>query len=584
MLILLMKVDSLSVDSVKTYEIPEIVDFQDGLDTTAEATPLFYEKSITDMLIEFPLVQFSYGVDQTIFITNKGRKPSYTGIYLNGHRLPDDLTGYFNVTKLPLHILDRVQTSRTVAGAELSGVNLISRLNRYEKPYSYVDFMIGSYGSNRYVLALTRALTNDLGFYLSGSYYKSDGFRNNGDAERSAIYSNIYYNRFLPIRLDFFYVNNDYGMPGSVLTPVDGRQKEKWFDISGTYSYKNSVVTVYYDYQDIEYVDTLYGTAFRCKLKQTGAMIAERHRILGIDLSFGANGLLTWMNGEWVSMTSWTEFVTGGGRGEYWAGLYKSLGRAFVRATGKVDYESGRETFYCPKLEAGVKITGPTYLNVTVSRDVHAPSTWELYAPFDTLNPYLRVHGNWDLLPEYCWTKEVGLRSSNFLLSFYRLDFTDYITAAQFLSWPNIQYINWSTWETSGIEGFVRYPIRIYNADSSVMTEFILGLSGNSFFRGDSVPYVPDYNAGAFISFGRATEKLSLGLALEGEFWGTRYDIFDEALDGFNVFSVAGLVKFISLSCVARVNNVFDTEYERTPYYPMPVRNFDVSIKWEFWD
>jgi hypothetical protein len=170
------------------------------------------------------------------------------------------------------------------------------------------------------------------------------------------------------------------------------------------------------------------------------------------------------------------------------------------------------------------------------------------------------------------------------MLNYYILDFTDYIAPTQFLSQPSLQHINWNTWEASGLEGFIRYPIQLYNADSSVMTEFVFGLSGNSFLTGDSVPDIPDYNANISLSVRRATEKLSLGLAMTGEFWGARYNIFDEEFDGFNVFSVAGFVKFIALSCVARVNNVFDAEYERVPYYPMPTRNLDVFVKWEFWD
>jgi hypothetical protein len=314
-----------------------------------------------------------------------------------------------------------------------------------------------------------------------------------------------------------------------------------------------------------------------------GTLIADQHKLFDVDLDFGVNGFWTWINGEFFTTTSWSWLESRMNKAEVWARLGKSFGRAFVRAAGKIDFARGLETFYYPKLESGVRIMGSTFLNAAVSREVHKPSTWELWAPFDTLNPYLRIEGNWELLPEYCWAQEIGLRGSNFSLNYYRLDFHDYIS----VNTENLDlytYENLTSWHTTGLEGFLNYPIRLYNADSSVMTEFVFGLSGNSFLSGDSVPYMPDYNAIASLSIRRATEKLSLGLALQGEVWGIRYDIFDDEFDGFNVFSVAGLVKFITLSCVARVNNVFDTEYERIPHYPMPMRNFDVSIRWEFWD
>jgi outer membrane cobalamin receptor len=44
------------------------------------------------------------------------------------------------------------------------------------------------------------------------------------------------------------------------------------------------------------------------------------------------------------------------------------------------------------------------------------------------------------------------------------------------------------------------------------------------------------------------------------------------------------MVKFMGLSIVGRVNNILDEEYAFIPGYPMPPRNYDVSIKWEFWD
>ncbi len=577
MLILLMKSDSTSVDTLKTYEIPIIIDFQNGLYTTAETAPAFYDRSVTDMLVDFPVVRFSSGTDQLNYITNKGRKPSYTGFYLNGHPLPDNLTGYFNLTQLPLHFFEKVQVGRSVAGSELSSVNLVSRLNRYEKPYSYVDFMFGSYQSNRYVLDLTRALTDDLGFYLSGSYYKSDGYRDNGDAERSSVYSNIYYDRFLPMRLDLFYAGNDYGVLGSTVTPVDGRQEDRWLDVSGTVGIGRAVMTIFYDYENVNYNDTLYEKSLAIRSDHFGTLIARCDTVLDATLDYGLSGFLSAFDGGAAFPTSINRF-------DLWARIQQALGRFFWQAGGYFESASNHDYFFCPHIEVGVDLWQSVSLNAALSRDARAPTLLEHWAPFDTLNPYFKIAGDSTLMPEYCWAKEIGLRGSNFLLSFYWLDFTDYITAAQFLSWPNLQYINWSSWETSGIEGFISYPIRLYNADSSVMTKFEIGLSGNSFFNGDSVPYTPEYNAGAVLSVERATKKLSLGVALSGEFWGTRYDILDEEFDGFNVFSVAGFVKFITLSCVAKINNVLDTEYERIPYYPMPTRNFDVSIKWEFWD
>jgi outer membrane cobalamin receptor len=371
-------------------------------------------------------------------------------------------------------------------------------------------------------------------------------------------------------------VGNDYGVPGSTVRPLNGRQEDSWLDISGTIGIGRTTVTVFYDYENMNYNDTVYATSLAIRSDHFGALVARCDTVLNATLDYGLSGFLSTFDGGAV-------FPTSTNRLDLWARVKQALGRFFWQASGYFESASNHESFFCPQIEVGVDLWRSIYLNAALSRDARAPTLLEHWVLFDTLNPYMKIAGNPSLVPEYCWAKEIGLRGGNFLLNFYRLDYINYIAINTDSSNFYIHESIANFW-TTGLEGFISVPIRLYNADSSVMTEIALGLSGNSFFSGDSVPYMPDYQAGASLSVRRATEKLSLGLALEGEFWGTRYNLFDEEFDGFNVFSVAGLVKFITLSCVARLNNVFDAEYERIPYYPMPMRNFDVSIKWEFWD
>ena len=95
---------------------------------------------------------------------------------------------------------------------------------------------------------------------------------------------------------------------------------------------------------------------------------------------------------------------------------------------------------------------------------------------------------------------------------------------------------------------------------------------------------MPDYFIDAAISIKRETQRFSFGFAFRNEISGLRRDMDDEEHAGFSVCSLAALLKFMSLSCVVRLNNLFDEIYDYVPYYPMPGRNYDVSVKWEFWD
>ena len=159
MLILLTETDSTGVDTLKTYAVPEIVSFHDGMHIIGETVPDYHEQSITDMLIDFPVTQYSYG-EWIGAATTKGRKPSYTHIYVNGRRQPTDATGYFNLAQLPLHFFERLSYGNSVTGAGLSCYNFESKLNRYNKPYSYARFTFGSFRSNIYEMDLTRAIAD----------------------------------------------------------------------------------------------------------------------------------------------------------------------------------------------------------------------------------------------------------------------------------------------------------------------------------------------------------------------------------------------------------------------------------------
>jgi hypothetical protein len=576
-LMLLSNNDSTSVDTVQIHEIPEIVMFENGISVTGEVVPGFHELSIIDLLAAFPFVPYTYGFGQHGMVYGKGRNPQYTRIYINGRALHVHPLGYVSYAQLPLHFFDKISYGSSLSGAELSAVNCETRVNKYDIPYSYAHFMFGSFESSTYGIDLTRAITSDLGFYFSGQFYKTAGCRENADAQTISIYSNIYYNRFLPMRLDIRYINNEYGFPGSTQLPLAGRQEDRILDISYAFAIDNAAGVLFYDYQNIDYVDTAHEKSLAVQTDQFGALIARNDTLAGVMVDYGAQGFLTNLDGGWYFPTGLTE-------AEIWARAKLNLERFFVQAGSRIGMANYHETFVCPKAEFGVNITGSLYLSAALSRDFRAPSDFERWAPFDTLIPYFNVAGNSSLEPEYCWAKEIGLRDNGLLLNYYRLDYTNYITPVYLLSWPNLEYVNFSSQEASGIEGFVRHPLQLYNADSSAMIEILFSGGFNALLSGDSIPNVPEHFAEAAVSIRRNTDRFSFGVALHSEFAGVSHDIYGEEHDGFSTYSLAALVKFLSLSCVVRLNNVFDEAYAYIPYYPMAPRNYDISIKWEFWD
>jgi len=576
MIIFLVNGDSAVSDTVKTYEIPEIVYSCHDMSVAGEITAGFYDRSVSDMLLGLPFVPISCGFGQVGTMVNKGRKPNYTRIYLNGHPLHDHPLGYVNLGLLPPNFSEKLSFGQISAGSELSCVNLVSGTNRYERPYSRVHFMFGSFGSNIYGFDLTRGVTDDLGFYLSGSYYKTGGHRQNADTQVMSLYSHIYLDYSLPMRLDLFYANDDYGFPGSTTLPLGGRQKDHLLDVSGTVGLGRGVLTLAYDRRTLDYSDTLYEKSLHIAVDHFGLLFERHDTLLGTAVDYGASGFVTLLDGGSYPPTGLHKL-------DAWSRLTKSVGRGFLRASGNVEPANYHETFWRPKIELGMYLSGSAYVSAALSRDARAPSDFERWAPFDSLNPYFAVAGNELLSPEYCWVEEIGLRGRVLFLNLYRLRFDDYITVYR-VSDDYYRYRNLERWETSGLEGYVQLPLRLYNPDSSTMTEFAVSLGGNVLMSGDSMPYVPHNYVGAAISARRETTRFSFGIALHGEFSSNRRDLSGAEYSGYGVYSAAGFVKFMSLSCALRLNNAFDEDYACVPYYPMPPRNFDVSIKWEFWD
>lgn len=574
MLILLAETDSTDVDTLKTYEVPEIVSFYDGVYTIGETVPAYYEQSITDMLNRFPIARYSCG-EGISTVATRGRKPSYTYMYLNGRRQLTDPTGYFNLAQLPLHFFDRLSYGHSLTGAGLTCYNFESKLNRYDKPYSYARFMFGSFQSNIYEMDLTRAITDELGLYLSGSYYKTSGYRENADGQQLSLYSHIYYNRFLPLRLDIFYYENDYGFPGSTLTPVQGRQEDEFLDINGMFAHGNSTVNIFYNVKNMYYVDSLNDRSVVSEIKRLGCDVDYHHDLLGATLDYGVAGYFTSVDGD---VTSYKDYPL-----DLWVRLNKPIHRFALLASGYVGIGGDHETFYFPRLEVGYDIVEPVRIYGALSKDARVPSDLESNAVFDTLNPYACIGGNSDLVPEYCWAEEIGVRSSFFSFAFYRFEFDDFITVA-LESANQYVYVNLDSWYINGCEGYFNIPLFLHNPDTSVTTKIVIGGNGNFLLSGDSIIYTPQYHGGARLSISRETSRFSFGITVRGELYGRQLDKSGAEVSGFSVVSLAGLVKFMSLSCIARLDNVFDKEYAYVPHYPMASRNFDFSIKWEFWD
>jgi outer membrane receptor protein involved in Fe transport len=574
-LFLLANNDSTTVDTVQTYEIPEIVMFYNGLSVVGEVFPSYYEQSVTDVLTNLPVTVLSYGFTPACAVGSRGANPYYTRIYVNGRRQRGSLTGYFNLGQLSLHSFERVGYGQSITGSELSGLNFQSMINRYDKPYSYARFSFGSFQSNAYGIDLTRAITNDLGLYASGEYSRTDGFRDQSDAERLSVYAHVYYNRFFPARLDLFYSDHDYGFPGTVHESREGRQEDRFLDISTTFALGRSVMNFFYTAQNMAYADSQNVTFTEYRMKQLGADLAYHRELLGFIIDYGVTSYFLDVDG---TVTSYPDVPL-----DLWAQLSKDVRPVSFQVAGYFGKAGDHENFYCPSVEAAYEFFRSTQLYLSLSREARAPSDLEFHAVFDSMNPYFRIAGNEDLDPEYCWIQEAGVRSELFSIGYYRFNYDDFITVNPGPG-NDYEYVNIDDWLITGCDTRFELPLRFFSNDSGKNVSLTIGGSGNIILDGDSVLYMPEYQFGGHLSVMRETSRFAFGATVRGDVYGGRVDLSGQESPGFSVVSAAGMVRFMGLSIIGRVNNILDEDYAFIPGYPMPPRNYAVSVKWEFWD
>ena len=568
--------DTVAGDTAAVYQIPEVVRSCYDMSATLERLPDLYERALPEVLQDLPFAPMGSGFGRVSAGMNKGRDPRYTRVYLNGHEVPVHPLGEVDLSLLPLPSMERVTLGQIAAGAGLTGLGLWSSVNRYERPFSRVHFTVGSFQSNTYGFDLTRALTNELGFYLSAAFDRTGGYRDNAAAERLALYSNVYLNHFRPMRFDVLYVDHDYGFPGPLARPQTGQERDQLLDVSGPVGFGRGALTLGYERQTMDYQDTVEDRTLAFSVDHFGLQAARHDTVFAVAFDYGARGSLTRLDGGQYLPTGCRRF-------DVWTRVTRHMGRITAAASGRVETASDHETFLCPRLELGLRLVDSVRLSAAVSRDARSPSDFERWAPQDSLVPYLTIAGNESLAPEYCWVDEFGLRGRWFDVELYRVRFTDRIVVA-----PDPEdyytYVNMPESAVSGLEGHVRLPLRFRNSDSTVVTEFTLGLGGNIQLDGDTVPRWPVRSAGATLAFRRDTPRLGAGIALRAEHGSARTDHTGIEYGGYNVFTAAGRIRFLSLSCVVRLNNVFDEEYVFVPDYPMAPRNFDVSLHWEFRD
>ena len=538
-------VDTVKKDTIIIYEIPEIVRLgqKNAVDSilgiTQRVIPAAHDLNPGEAFFSTPFFLLKNG--NSISLVDRAIDPVRTRVLFNGHTIDNDLTGYLNLYQVPVQCLEEITTAR------VAPLNFVSKVNHYDKPYSSINF--STLGNNTiYNIDFTRALTNDCGFYLDGLYSNAWSDQDSFYRKTNSFYTNLYYNRFLPMRFDFMFSSNSFG----------NEETDDFVTLSLVSGIGQYELGAHFNRSEMVPLDTLTGEYSR--ITENLGFNTETHSHTALFDYFAD------LHGA-VSKTETGRGTSAKNRLELLLEADKSY-RRFLASAGNGFILVNREQYFlAPHLTLGYVLLDSTYLDISFIGDIREPTITELYAPLDPMN----TKGNQDLETGYLWSKEIGLERKNFQVNLYQTDYDDFIAVRQdtdgYYSAENIGHRSFF-----GTDGYI---------EVALCRSVSLGLSGNHLFSGEVEPYLPRTNARLSVMLKRETPRSLLGLIMRAYYIAERHGSNNNFLPVFKGLSLTGIIKFITLTTTLTMDNILDEDVD---FYPMPRRNLRVSVKWDFWD
>lgn len=551
--------DTVLTDTLKKYRVPEIINFVVGPEadsgrdfyTVEEITPTIYELWLADVFFRTPFTIYNNG--QSNFIYKRGEDPRHMTSLLNYHLIIQPLYGHFNLNLLPIQFFEKTILYNDHPLDNSGVINLVSKVNNYDKPFSYIYFTTGDLNTI-YNIGFTRSLTSNLGFYLSGLYSSSWISQDSLYSKLNSFYTNLYYNQFIPMRFDFFYSASNYGF----------QENENFIDASVVFGDKNHKAVFYHNQNNATHnIDTLLNLFTSDNVKNYGLNTISYSNFKNFEAYYGIIGSLSNIKAKTFGSHSLTSLGLWGRLNKFYKELVLGLSNMVMLNTEKF--------YFAPKFSLDFNILDSTYLGFSFMGGFREPSIAQLYAPADTSDPTYREKGNPNLKSEYSWIRLVGLKRENLYIYLYNTEYSNFIMTTL----DNEGYYmpqNLNSWSVIGLEGFLELPIS---------WGISVGSAGNYLFRGDSQPIIPKFNANLSVRLEKEKGRAVYNLILNDQFIGPHYDTYGKKSVQYHNISITGAIKFITLTSAVRIDNILNGT---STVYSVPPRSLNFTLKWEFWD
>lgn len=582
MFIMLVDIDSSLVDSSTTYEIPAVIIFgfdstfaQKNLCITQETEPDYFNLDFSDALFKMPCLDINLGRAQPFMLFCQGQTTRFSNIFLNNHMLNDRLFNGFNLDRLSVQFAEKIIL--TSDQMHRRGLNIVSKVNHYDRPFSFVQYTTGSFGTNLYTADLSRPITNDLGFYLSGLHWTAAGHRLNNDHEISSFYTNFYLQKIIPSRFDIIYCSGTTGFPGTDQDTLNGTVIKDFIDVSLCTGNENHKMTAYYNMNTEEYTNLTAISPFKNTVKNLGIDLANYQKLKGFELDYRLAGALNMIDSDVYGSYDHNSL-------SLWARLARNINKFILAGSGLFEVENTEDFFSMPKFTIGVDVFDSTFVIGSLSKHYRHPSIAETSIPESIYTQYFTVVGNDLLRPESYWSQELSIKRKNANITLYKHDYDDRIILS--IDSNGLYHAeNLESWRIIGLESALATTIHLtQNLEKGTTTELSVGYYGNYIFQGDTLPLLPKSNSSVSITFKKQTQKFTIGATLQEQFVNKRQDFSGNEIAGFRTFSGLAFLRIFDLHISFGYNNIFDEEYFFIPNYTMPARNYSLAIKWDFWN
>lgn len=544
--------DSTAVDSVIKYEIPSIITFsQTGI----------IDSSLEQKRVIEPVIFFG-GVNEIIYFTpylikDKGYTlnlitPYPVEILFHSHKLSNYFLESFNLVSLPINLIRAVRFNNDLE-SELRELEVETKVNVYDGPYSYLYFtMFG--GGSAFNVDFTRAITNNVGFYLSGLYSRQYQDNDRLYLQTNGGYMNIYYNQFIPSRIDVFFTDNDYG-------PL---WHTGFSDITVTVGSRLYKLAIFRTQNSSEYFDTLHGLFYENRFITYGTNQRLLFYFKDLENIFGFNFTISSFRYDISGLTTDNDL-------EFYQKVNYKFHRLSTGLAYQIDYKQEKKLYLNPTWK----------IKYDISNDVHILGASKIFhrranfvAQYGNENLVIKdnyILGNPDIMDEKYFHKEIGMQFKNSILYFYhsaisnpviyRLDSTNYYSA-----------INGIHGEIAGFELFYEIPLGKYFSSAGTY---------NYLLKVEPSTILPRKNLRLFLNWQRTTERSSICLFTRFNYLSDRYDQAGNHYCEFWTIAPGLMVGFITLRFNMIIDNILEA---KAGDVPNTKRGFNLEVKWEFRD